>query len=135
MNNFKQLIRFGEHTGFQKSRAVDFINNLIISDKLEYEINIKPYKRNKSLEQLGYYFSTVVPVCMVWQGLTDKEAHIFLKEECTEPVFFSTLDGATYQFKPSIKDMKLNVMAEYIDKCINLIGSHGHAVPPPTYKG
>jgi len=134
MNKFTQLIRFGECTQNQKTRVIDFISSLIIEEKKEYKITIEKYKENKSLEQLGYYFSTVVPVCVQWQGLENKEAHIFLKENCLEPVFFSALDGTSYQFKPSVKDMKVDAMAEYIDKCINFMGAEGQYTPPPRYK-
>jgi len=134
MSKFTQLIRFGEYTQNQKTRVTDFISSLIIDQKKEYEITIKPYKQNKTLEQLGYYFSTVVPVCIHWQGIDNESAHIFLKEHCLEPVFFSALDGTSYQYKPSVKKMKINVMAEYIDKCINMMGAEGQYVPPPRYK-
>lgn len=134
MSKFIQLLRVGNFTNAQKTRVIDFIHNLIIDEKKEYEITIKPYKQDKTLEQLGYYFSTVVPVCIQWQGLEDKSAHIFLKENCLEPVFFSALDGTSYQYKPSVKGMKIDKMAEYIDKCINFMGAQGQYTPPPRYR-
>jgi len=71
---------------------------------------------------------------MEFQGLVSKHAHIWLKEICCEPVYFSTLDGNSYKYKPSIEDMKIDVMSKYIDDCINLLGSQGQYVPPPTYR-
>ena len=49
-------------------------------------------------------------------------------------MFFSTLAGESYEYKPSVKEMKIDVMAAYIDDCINFLGSHDQAVPPPRYK-
>jgi len=86
------------------------------------------------MNKRGYYFSTVVPVAMEFQGLVSKHAHLWLKEYCCEPVYFSALDGNSYKYKPSIKDMKLDVMSKYIDDCINLLGSQGQYVPPPRLR-
>ena len=133
MNSFKQIIRF-ENSEANKVRVIEFIKNLHTSEKLEHEVTIKPYKSSKSLEQLGYYFSSVVHVAADFQGLTNENAHQWLKDQCCERVYFSTLDGESHQFTPRIAKMKVKIMAEYIDSCINLLGSHGQYVPPPHYK-
>lgn len=134
MTNFKQLIRTGAKQLDQKARAIHYISNLKVTEGNEYEVTVKPYKKSKTDEQRGYYFSTVVPVACAWQGLTAKQGHMFLKEECLAPVFFSTLTRDSYQYKPSIKEMKIDTMAKYIDDCINFLGSHGQAVDPPRYQ-
>lgn len=133
MSDFTQLIRFGEHTQNHKTRVVDFISNLIIDEKKEYEIIIKPYKVRKTPEQLGYYWSTVVLTCMNWQGLTKDDADIFLKEKCAIPRVIVVM-GEEFEVRASIAKMKIDEKARYIDDCINFLGSHGQYVPPPTYK-
>lgn len=133
--DFKQIIRFGEYTDAHKSRLINYITQLIIDEKHEYEVCIKPFKQSKTLEQLGYYFPVVVAVASQWQGITTDQAHIFLKKECLTPVFFSALNGTSYEYRPSVKKMNIKPMAEYIDMCINYLGSHGQYCPPPTYKG
>lgn len=131
----KALIRFGKYTDVQKEHVVNFINRLVIDEKHEYEFECKPYKQNKTLEQLGYFYAVIVPVAMDWQGLTKNQAEAFLKEECLPPVCFSTLDRKEYQYRPSIgKGTKIDVMSKFIDDCVNFLGSHGQYVPPPTYK-
>lgn len=132
--NKTQLIRFGDNTNLQKERVCEFIHNLVVEPKKEYEVTVKIYKLSKSDEQRGYYFSTVVPVAMEFQGLVSKHAHIWLKEFCCEPVYFSALDGNSYKYKPSIKEMKLDVMSKYIDDCVNFLGSQGQYVAPPRLK-
>jgi len=127
------LIRNGKHTAYQKGHVIDYIQNLPVDEKREYEISIKPYKKNKSLEQLGYYFSTVVRVCQDWQGLNNLEAHEFLKLNCTTPQFFDAC-GERYEYRPSIKNMKVKPMGDYIDTCVKFLGSEGQYVPPPIYK-
>ena len=132
--NFKQAIRFGNYTDSQKSRLIEHINLLIIDEKHEYEVLIKPFKQSKTLEQLGYYFSTIVPITAEWKAVTIKQAHVILKKECLEPVFFSALDGTSYEYKPSVKHMNIKPMAKYIQDCTYFLGSEGQYVPAPTYK-
>lgn len=133
MNNFIQNIRF-KNAETHKDRAKQYLDNLKITEDVEYQCVIKPYRKSKSLEQLGYYFPVIVAVAAQWQGITPKQAHIFLKVECLTPVFFSALDGTSYEYKPSVKEMNIKPMAEYIDTCINYLGSHGQYCPPPRYK-
>ena len=133
MNHFIQNIRF-KNSEMHKERACQYIRNLQIKEDVEYQCEIKPYKKDKTDDQRGYYFSTVVIVALKWQGLTFPQAHIWLKNKCCERVYFSTLDGESHVFIPSVADMKIDVMARYIDTCINFLGSHGQAVPPPRYK-
>lgn len=133
MHNFIQNIRF-KNSEIHKERIYQFVEHLEIKEDVEYQCIIKPYKKSKTLEQLGYYFSVVVAVAAEWQGLTTDQAHIFLKKECLTPVLFSALDGTSYEYRPSVKKMKIKPMAEYIDMCINYLGSHGQYCPPPRYK-
>lgn len=134
MSNFIQNIRF-KNSEIHKERIHHFVENLDIKEDCEYQCVIKPYKKSKTEEQLGYYFPVVVAVAADWQGLTTEQAHIFLKKECLTPVFFSVLDGTAYEYIPSVKKMNMKPMAEYIDMCINYLGSNGQYCPPPRYKG
>lgn len=134
MNKFHQLIRFGEYTQNHKTRVIEFISNLIIEEKKEYKITIEQYKENKTLEQLGYYWSTIVPVCMDWQGLVKDDADVWLKEKCAIPRVITVM-GEVFEIRASIAKMKLDEMSRYIDDCINFMGAQGIYVPAPRYKG
>jgi len=133
MSKFTQLIRFGEYTQNQKTRVIDFISSLIIDQKKEYEITIKPYKENKTKEQLGYYWSAIIPVCMCWQGLVKDDADMWLKEKCAIPRIITVM-GEVFEVRASIAKMKVDDMSRYIDDCINFMGLQGQYVPPPTWK-
>ena len=133
MSKILQHIR-KESSQEHKDNACRMIQNLAISDDSEYSVTITKYKANKTLEQLGYYFSTVVLVAAAWQGMPKEAAHEFLKKNCSTPVCFCALDGEEYKYFLSIKNMKIKEMANYIDDCINFLGSHGEYVPQPTYK-
>lgn len=133
MSVFTQLIRAGEHAESQKARVTSFISSLIIDKRSEYEITIKPYEKNKTLEQLGYYWSAIVPICMEWHGLVKADADVFLKEKCAIPRVMEVM-GEVFEIRASIAKMKVGEMSKYIDDCVNFLGSHGQYVPPPPTK-
>tara|TARA_R110000822_G_scaffold78634_2_gene188360 strand:- start:119 stop:526 length:408 start_codon:yes stop_codon:yes gene_type:complete len=133
----KRLIRFGPHTGYQKKQVIDAIENLVIEEKKDYEVVIKPYKLSKSAEQLGYYFTVIVPFCAAWMGEDDlKSVHLALKDKCLVFVrHFKNFAGETKETRPTIKDLKVNEMAEYITSCVQFLGMNGVKVPPPVRRG
>lgn len=131
MSKFNQIVR-ASNTEIHKHRAMNYIKNLEIDSKNEYEVIVKPYKQSKSLEQLGYYWSSVINTVRLWQGLTTDQADHFLKAECLKPEFIEVL-GVTYELRKSIAKMKIDEMRIYIDDCINFLGVHGQAVPPPIW--
>jgi len=126
-----QLIRFGDYTDIQKSRVTEFILNLCIDQKNEYKITVEKYKENKTSEQLGYYWTTIIRVCMDWQGLAKDDADVWLKEKCAIPRII-TIMGETFEIRASIAKMKIDEMSRYIDDCVNFMGTHGQYTPPPT---
>ena len=130
--NFIQHIRHGDHADYQKSLILDYLSNLIINENSEYTTTIKPYRKSKTLEQLGYYFSSVVPTAMEWQGLIKDDADMWLRKKMVKPRHIEIM-GETFEIRPSIAKMKIKEMSSYIDDCINFLGSHGQYVAPPTY--
>ena len=132
MSNFNQLLRFGDHTETQKQRLIDYVTGLVIDENMEYEAIVRPYKKSKTKEQLGYYFSTVVPVACAWQGLVADDGDMWLRSKCVIPEHREIM-GEMFEIRPSISKMKIDVMSKYIDDCINFLGSHGEYVPPPRY--
>ena len=133
MNSFTQLIRFGDYSDNHKKRIIDFIDNLLISDKVEYAVSVKPYKASKTLQKLGYYWGVVVKIAGFDIGLSSKEMDLVLKNELIEPEFVEAF-GKISELRKSIADMKVNEMSDYIDKCVNFLGSQSINIPPPTYK-
>ena len=133
MNNFTQLIRHGKYTDSQKARVIEHISRLKVDEKLEYEIIVKRYVESKTKAQLGYYFGVIIPHLMEFQGCSSKDADIALKDELVPPTIVQVL-GKTIQVRASIAEMKINEMSEYIDLCINFLGSWGINIPLPPYK-
>jgi len=133
MSNFKQLLRAGQFTEQQKTRAKTFIDSLEVAENFEYIIEVKPYLVSKTAEQRGYYYGVIIPHFMEFQGCTKNEADVCLKEELLTPKVVEVL-GKVYEIRPSIAKMNIRDMSSYIDSCINFLGSWGVNVPPPTYK-
>jgi len=129
-----QLIRFGNNTQTQKVLITAFIDDLVVDAKNEFEVTVRPYKKSKTKEQLGYYWAVVIPCFMDWQGCGSEEADQVLKETLVPPEI-KTIMGHVIQVRVSIAKMKVNEMAAYIDLCINFLGSHSVRVPSPPYKG
>ena len=132
-----QLIRFGPHTDYQKKQVIDAIESLVIEEKKDYEVTIKPYKLSKSAEQLGYYFTVIVPFCAAWMGEDDlKSVHLALKDRCLVFVrHFTDFDGEDREISPTIRDLKTDEMAHYITACVRFLGMNGVKVPLPVRKG
>jgi hypothetical protein len=130
---FTQNIRHGTNKRLQKERVMNFIDNLHIKEGQEFTVKIEPYSSSKTLEQLGYYWTAIISTARAFQGLTVEEADQFLKKHCCTPIHKEIM-GEIYEIRKSIAKMKVKEMREYIDTCINFLGSHGQAVPPPQWR-
>jgi len=131
----KQLIRFGPHTDYQRGVVINHVSKLEPTEKMSYEVTIKPYKKSKTLEQLGYYWDVIVPMVANYQGDSLDNAHESLKGECLMvKKFYTNFSGDIRQTQPSIKKLKVKEMAEYIDLCIILMAKFDVICPPPTIR-
>jgi len=133
MDDFKQVIRYGNDTGKQISRAMNHLMSIEITEDNEVEVIVKKFKTNKTLEQLGYYWGVLIPVFMKEYGCLKAEADEVLKEEVLPPVV-KIISGKVREIRPSIAVMTVKDMAEYIDKCIILMSQQGMHVPQPEYR-
>ena len=131
MNKSVQIIHKDSESS-DKERVINFISSLTFDDDKPIQVSFGEYKTSKTLKQLGYFFSAVIPACMNWQGLTELEADTFLKENCCRP-FFKEILGKTYEVRKSIAKMKVKEMADYIAACIDFLGFNGVYVAPPTW--
>ena len=130
----KVIIRATNQEEQLKYRAKQFIDELEPEQGREFEVVIRLYKSNKTLEQLGYYWGVVIKTFMEWTGHTKDECDQILKEKCATPHKFH-FDGSDYVARKSISKMKVDEMSEYIDQCIIYLASQECVVPHPHYKG
>lgn len=130
---FTQHLRDGNNTQSQKQRLINQIANLIIDEKNEYTWTMAKYNKSKTVAQLGYYWGVVIPEMMRWQGSTSKECDQALKEELLPPKIITIFEQPR-EVRPSIAEMKVGEMSEYIELCVSFLGTYGVFVPPPPYK-
>lgn len=133
MNLFTQHLRDGNNIQSQKQRLIDQIKNLIIDEKHEYTWTMAKYDKSKTRQQLRYYWGVVIPEMMRWQGSSSKECDQALKEELLPPKIIIIFEQAR-EVRPSIAEMKVKEMSEYIDICVSFLGTYGVFVPAPPYK-
>ncbi len=131
---FLQHIRNGEYTSQQKNRVCDHIQGLEPTEKLEFTIAITKLDKSKTNQQLKYYWSVVIREGMIHFGYSKKQMDIALKDELLTPDVVELL-GRSTEVRPSIAEMKIKPMSDYIDSCINFLGTWGVIVPSPPYKG
>jgi len=127
----RQIIRAGNPD--HRLNAISMIKGLASEKEVDYEMKLAPYKKSKSLEQLGYFFAVIIPAVKDWQGLTDLEADVFLKDNCISPEYKEIM-GKVYEIRKSISKMRSKEMSQYIDDTISFLGINGVYVPPPTYR-
>jgi len=128
------IIRHGSQEEKIKHACCSFIQNLEPEEGREFEVTIKVYKPSKTREQLGYYFSTLVPIAASEFGLTKQEAHEALKVELLTPIVAEGFKGRITYYR-SVSKMKVDEMSQYIDQCIIFLASQGLTVPSPQYRG
>ena len=130
---FTQHIRHGSQQGTQRERVIKFLTALEATEKMEYTISVSKFNKSKTAAQLGYYWGVVVPEFMRFQGCSSNEADQALKTELVPPIIKEIM-GITIEVRTSIAKMKVKEMSEYIDLCVNFMGTWGVSVPSPPYK-
>ena len=102
-----------------------------------WEVTLKPYRKNKSQEQLGYLFSTVLPAIQeyveestgdyysvdnIYSFMVDKYAEHSVVTICGEPKVI----------RVSASKMSIKQMSEFLDKIINHAAvDMGLTIPEP----
>ncbi len=100
---------------------------------MEYTIVVTKFDKGKTQAQLGYYWGVIIPEMMRFQGCSSSDADIVLKTELVPPKIKKIM-GVVIEVRASIAKMKIKEMSEYIDSCVNFLGTWGVVVPPPPYK-
>jgi len=130
---FTQHLRDGPGVDNQNKRLINQISQLIIDEKHEYTWTMAKYDKSKTRAQLAYYWGVVIPPMMTWQGSTSKECDQALKEELLPPKIVTIFEQPR-EVRPSIAEMKVKPMSDYIDMCVNFLGTWGVLIPAPPYK-
>jgi hypothetical protein len=105
---------------------------LLKNDKKEILITFCEFGKEKSLEQLGYFYGAIVKTLMDL-GWTKKDSVNYLKKHCADvEVFVDPSTGERELILVSIADMGMRDLSVFIDECIRHLGEQGVEVPTPS---
>jgi len=102
----------------------------------KWHIKVKPYKKNRSLEQQGYYWAVVLPTIAKWHHeATGKLCSEEVWHETLKPVYvpYTTEEGPDGKVKIYKSTTKLSTV-EYntmFDQICSDFADRGCHIPPP----
>ena len=113
----------------QRQHAIDRITALNI--ETVWDVSIKPYKKNRSLEQnaLMWKWNTIIGNEL---GYTKDEIHETFMRKFLPPVTVNTLDGPAEVY--STKPLKVKEMAEYLNHIERFAAEYAIVLPLPDYE-
>jgi len=122
----RTIIREERHRDY----AVNRIKALTLATP--WEVTIKPYKRNRSLEQNNLYWKWIA-LLGADLGYTKDEMHEELMRKHLIPVCINTPSGVVEVF--STKQLKVGEMSEYLNNVLMTATQMGIALPRPEDQG
>ena len=88
--------------------------------------------KSKTLPQLGYFFSTVVPVWAEHAGYTEDEMYIALwREFFPKRSVVTFLSAETEMERPRISEATADEMSMFLDRCLREAAHQGLYIPSP----
>jgi len=112
----------------QREHAINRLNALKLDPDAPMEVTIKPYKRNRSLEQNDLYWKWLTIMgCDL--GYTKDEMHEEMMRQHLPPVSINTPAGIVEVY--STKKLKVKEMSSYLDAINITAGQMGIALPLP----
>lgn len=116
----------------QRDFAVAKLMALRIDPTAPVEVNIKPYKKNRSLDQnnLLWAWYTIIGSDL---GYDKNEIHEEMMRKHLTPVCINTPSGVVEVY--STKNLTTKEMAEYLTAIETTAGKMGIALPSPDLKG
>lgn len=106
-----------------------YIQNL--SHKGDLELIIRPWQKEKSLQQLRYIHGVVFAIISDASGYTPEEVKGLLKGYFLTK-YVKAPDGKEVPYVKSLADLTLDEMKQFIDDCIIMAAKHwGCVVPSP----
>jgi len=112
----------------QRQHAIDRIHALNITTV--WDISIKPYKKNRSLEQNALMWK-LYDILGSELGYTPDEMHEALMRIGLMPKIVDTIDGPVEVY--TTRKLTVKPMAEYLDSIYRFAAEHGIKLPMPDY--
>jgi len=100
---------------FEISERVERWIETLSDELLPVEVTIKPYKKNRSLEQNDFYW-TVITLISAETGYSKDEIHDLMRYKFLG-LQSKDISGQKIEYLPSTTKLKIGEMADYITQC------------------
>lgn len=120
--NIKIILR----SDIQINHAIHTLKELKINPEELFELTIKPYKKNRSLEQNALYWKWMM-ICADELGYTKEGMHQTFMHELLLPIIVDTPLGEIVEY--STRKLKVKEMASYMEQVSFTAGQMGVKLP------
>ena len=120
--NIKIILR----SDIQINHAIHTLKELKINPEELFELTIKPYKKNRSLEQNALYWKWMM-ICADELGYTKEGMHQTFMRELLAPIIIDTPSGDVMEY--STRKLNVKEMATYMEQVSFTASEYGVKLP------
>ena len=120
--NIKIILR----SDIQINHAIHTLKELKINPEELFELTIKPYKKNRSLEQNALYWKWMM-ICADELGYTKEGMHQTFMRELLKPIIVDTPSGDVMEY--STRKLNVKEMSSYMEQVSFTAGEYGVKLP------
>ena len=120
--NIKIILR----SDIQISHAIHTLKELKINPEELFELTIKPYKKNRSLEQNALYWKWMM-ICADELGYTKEGMHQTFMRELLAPIIIDTPSGDVMEY--STRKLNVKEMSSYMEQVSFTAVAYGVKLP------
>ena len=120
--NIKIILR----SDIQINHAIHTLKELKINPEELFELTIKPYKKNRSLEQNALYWKWMM-ICADELGYTKEGMHQTFMRELLAPIIIDTPSGDVMEY--STRKLNVKEMSSYMEQVSFTAVAYGVKLP------
>ena len=120
--NIKIILR----SDIQINHAIHTLKELKINPEELFELTIKPYKKNRSLEQNALYWKWMM-ICADELGYTKEGMHQTFMRELLKPIIVDTPSGDVMEY--STRKLNVKEMSSYMEQVSFTAVAYGVKLP------
>ena len=104
-----------------------------------WEVIIKPYRKNRSLDQNNYYWGVVLPTIQYviqesrGEHYSTEDLHEWFRDKFL-PHRVITIKGETKAVQPSTSKLTIKEFSDYLESIIQFAAESGIVIPDPEWR-
>jgi len=115
----------------EKERHLDRVNQAITFDKHKaWDITVEPHQDNKTVQQLRLYWKWI-GILMNHHGYDKKEMDFEIRRLHMIRFQFEGLNGTAQEYMPTVRELKVGEMSEYMTAVDRWAAGNGVFLPHP----